>query len=156
MRLTVQTDYALRVLMYVALQHGNRVRMADIAGGFDISHNHLTKVVHKLATLGYLKTVQGRNGGMCLAKPAEEIGVGKVVRDFEPDFNLVECMDPATSRCRIQPVCVLQDELRHAMLAFLERLDQVSLATLLGPHCKLQTLLDLPVRQIRAWQLPTS
>ncbi len=147
MRLNVQTDYALRVLMHVALQNGSLVRMRDIAGDFGISHNHLTKVVHRLATLGYLRTVQGRNGGMCLAKPAEEIAVGQVVRDFEPDFNLVECMNQATSHCRIQKVCVLQDELRDALHDFLERLDRVTLAALVSPRYRLQTLLDLPIRQ---------
>lgn len=144
----MQTDYALRVLMYVVLRDGALVKMGDIASDYGISHNHLTKVVHRLATLGYLRTVQGRHGGMCLAKPAEKIRVGDVVRDFEPDFFLVECLEKTTSHCRIQQVCVLQDVLHDAIEDFMSRLDQVTLATLVRPSRKLQKLLDLPIKRI--------
>lgn len=134
--------------MYVALAHDELVRMGDIANDYGISHNHLTKVVHRLATLGYLRTVQGRNGGMSLARPAEKIRVGDVVRDFEPDFFLVECLEKATSHCRIQSVCVLQDVLHDAIEGFMSRLDRVTLATLVHPRQKLQKLLDLPIKHI--------
>lgn len=134
--------------MYVALRDGELVKMGDIANDYGISHNHLTKVVHRLATLGYLRTVQGRNGGMALAGPAEKIRVGDVVRDFEPDFSLVECLEKATSHCRIQSVCVLQDVLHDAIEDFMSRLDQVTLAALVRPCQKLQKLLDLPIKSI--------
>lgn len=145
MRLNVQTDYALRVLMYVALRDGELVRKGDIAGDYGISNNHLTKVVHRLATLGYLRTVRGRKGGMCLAQPAEKIGVGQVVRDFEPDFILVECLHQATSHCRIQSICVLRGVLNEAIQDFMSRLDKVTLAALTRPRQKLGKLLDLPL-----------
>jgi len=134
--------------MHVSLQGGELVRKSDIARNYGISQNHLTKVVHKLGTLGYLKTVQGRKGGIRLARSAEEIGVGEVVRDFEPDFNLVECHDPETSHCRIQSACLLQDVLLDAMQEFLRRLDQTTLAALVRPRLKLQKLLDLPIKAI--------
>ncbi len=144
MRLTAYTDYALRVLMHVALRDGERVRIVEIAASFGISHNHLTKVVHNLATLGCLITVQGRNGGMRLARPPAEITVGQIVRAFEPDFRLVECFAPETSQCVIQPACVLKGVYQRAVDTFLHELDQVTLADLLRPRSKLTSLLELP------------
>lgn len=143
MRLTVYTDYALRVLMHVALKDGELVRISDIASSFGISRNHLTKVVHNLGVLGYLTTVQGRNGGISLARPAGKITVGQIVREFEPDFRLVECFEPKTSNCRIQPACVLKKALHDAAGAFLSRLDKVTVAELIRPRGRLQTLLKL-------------
>jgi len=144
MRLTTYTDYALRVLMHVALQNGELVRISEIAANFGISHNHLTKVVHNLAVQGYLSTVQGRNGGIRLARTAEEITVGQVVRGFEPDLRLAECFELKTSRCRIQPACLLRGVLGDAVAAFLHQLDQVTLLELVRPRRNLQSLLGLP------------
>lgn len=145
MRLTTYTDYALRVLMHVALQNGELVRVADIASGYRISRNHLTKVVHKLGKLSLLSTVQGRSGGMYLARPADEINVGEVVRAFEPDFRLVECFDAGESDCRIQPACALRGAFGEALERFLQHLDSVSLADLVQPGKELRTLLGFPV-----------
>tara|TARA_R110002096_G_scaffold141880_1_gene296870 strand:- start:2553 stop:3011 length:459 start_codon:yes stop_codon:yes gene_type:complete len=150
MRLTTYTDYALRVLMHVALQQGELVRVDDIATGYRISRNHLTKVVHKLGKLGLLSTVQGRNGGMCLARPADNISVGEVVREFEPDFRLVECFDAQDSNCRIEPACALKAAFGDALQLFLGHLDEVTVADLVQPGKKLAALLALPVRVISA------
>lgn len=145
MRLTKYTDYALRVLMYVALKEGELVRVADIAKSFGISRNHLTKVVHNLGAHGYLSTVQGRNGGIQLACPASKIVVGQIVRNFEPDFAVVECFDSESSHCRIQSVCVLKRSLADAVSAFLRHLDQVTVAELVRPRERLQRRLGLPI-----------
>lgn len=144
MRLTTYTDYALRVLMYVSLKKSELVRIDEVATSFEISRNHVSKIVHNLGAKGYLQTVRGRNGGFQLARDAAGIGVGEVVRDFEPDFNLVECFDSSTSNCRIQPSCVLARELNAAMAAFLNRLDQVTLRDLTQPRWNLQSNLGLP------------
>ena len=144
MRLTTYTDYALRVLMYVALKSGDLVRIDEVAASFGISRNHLSKIVHHLGSRGYVRTVQGRNGGFQLARDAAEITVGQVVRDFEPDFNLVECFDSTRSKCRIQPSCVLAGELDDALSAFLGRLDSVTLRDLVAPRHKLQSSLGIP------------
>lgn len=144
-RLTAFTDYALRVLMQVALREGELVQVSEIAGSFGISRNHLTKVVNHLSAGDFLITQQGRNGGMRLARPADTITVGQVVRDFEPDFRLVECLEPETGDCRIQSVCVLKDVFGDALEQFLGRLDAVSIADLLRPRIQLQSLLKFPV-----------
>lgn len=150
MRLTVYTDYALRVLMQAALKRDELLRVAEIAESFGISRNHLSKVVHQLGVLGYLDTVRGRNGGIRLARAASEITVGQIVREFEPDFALVECFDPGTSSCRIQPRCKLKDTLHDAVAAFFGELDDVTLATLVEPRSGLQTLLHMPAATVAA------
>lgn len=75
MRLTIFTDYSLRVLMYVGAQDDSTVTVEEIAARYGISRNHLTKVVRRLGQLGYLSTARGRGGGMTLAGPAEEINL---------------------------------------------------------------------------------
>jgi Rrf2 family transcriptional regulator, nitric oxide-sensitive transcriptional repressor len=144
-RLTTYTDYALRVLMHAALKDGALVRIDEVAEDFGISRNHLSKVVHNLGAKGYLRTVQGRRGGFQLARTPAEITVGQVVRDFEPDFNLVECFEARVSQCRIQRSCVLAGELAAALQAFLSRLDEVSLSDLVRPRNSLRAQLRMPV-----------
>jgi len=141
MRLTRHTDYALRVLMQVGLSGGDLIRISDIADSFGISRNHLTKIVHQLGTRGYLKTLQGRGGGIRLACAPEEIVIGQVARDFEEDFDLVECFNRERCECRIQPACVLQRTLDGALSAFLAVLDETTLADLLKPRQRLRALL---------------
>ncbi len=145
MRLTTYTDYALRVLMHTGLHEGKLVRIAEIASSFNISRNHLTKVVHQLGARGYLETVQGRHGGIRLARAPAAISVGAVVRDFEEGFALVQCFQAGDPRpCRIESACVLRSALERSLEAFLEHLDAISLADLLKPRRKLQRLLVLP------------
>lgn len=143
MRLTRYTDYALRVLMQVGLSEGRLVRISEIAERFEISRNHLTKVVHQLGIRGYLETVQGRHGGMRLARSPETIVIGDVVRDFEEGFDLVECFNVDQCDCRIQPACVLKGTLDEALDAFLDVLDRTTLADLLVPRRRLRTLLAI-------------
>ena len=143
MRLTTYTDYALRVLMHVALNDGKRVRVEEIATSFGISRNHLTKVVHQLSTSGYLATVQGRNGGMTLARPTDQINVAEVVRDFESDFTLVECFETEESTCPIDRSCVLKEALAEAVEAFMERLSAITLSDLVRPRKPLIRSLEI-------------
>ena len=106
MRLTVLTDYSLRVLMYVGALPRRLVTIQEIVQGYGISENHLMKVVHGLAQHGFIETVRGRGGGFRLARPATEITVGAVIRAVEDDFALVECFW-TDNTCRITPVCRL-------------------------------------------------
>ncbi|MGD8313082.1 MAG: Rrf2 family transcriptional regulator [Gammaproteobacteria bacterium] len=146
MRLTTQTDYALRVLMHAALTGTVLDRIDAVAEDFGISRNHLSKVVHNLSARGYLQTVQGRNGGFRLASSPDEISIGGVIRDFEPDFDLVECFDSATSQCCIQRNCVLAGELDKALGAFLDSLDGVTLTDLVRPRRGLRVELGMVAR----------
>jgi Rrf2 family nitric oxide-sensitive transcriptional repressor len=144
MRLTVYTDYALRVLMYVAVRPEPRPTIGQIAASYGISRNHLMKVVHELGLAGFLETVRGKNGGLRLARPAAEIGLGEVVRRTEPDLALVPCFDPINAACAITPACRLRGALNQARLAFLKVLDDYTLADLVENRDALRQLLREP------------
>jgi len=143
MRLTAFTDYTLRVLMYLgAHQGGSRLAtIGDIASAYDISQNHLMKIVSHLAKQGYVETTRGKGGGMRLARPPARINIGEVVRGAEDDLALVECFQEKGRRCPIVPVCALRDILGRAMGAFFEVLDGQTLADLLEPRAKLARIL---------------
>lgn len=130
MRLTLYTDYSLRVLIYLALKPDKLVTISELADFYRISRNHLVKVVHELGLSGYIHTTRGKHGGMRLAKPAEQIVVGDVVRRTEPDFDLLECLNPNTDQCVITNVCKLKSVLGEARDTFLEELDRYTLADL--------------------------
>lgn len=127
MHITRYTDYSLRVMIYLALTSGERATIRDMAAAYDISRNHLTKVVHQLQLRGYLDTVRGPGGGVTLARPSAEINIGQVVRDMEPDLNLASCFKDG-SLCVITPHCRLKSMLGEALQAFMTVLDQYSLA----------------------------
>ena len=130
MRLTRYTDYALRVLMRLAVEPERLLTIEEIATGYDISKAHLTKVVHRLAQRGYIETVRGRNGGLRLARSASLLRVGRIVVDVEKSMALVECFEPDTDTCPITPACRLQGALHEALGGFLSALDRYTIADL--------------------------
>lgn len=139
MRLTLMTDYALRLLMHVA-QHPDRLcTIAEVARSHGISETHLMKVTHQLGLQGWITTVRGKGGGMRLAKPPHEINLGAVVRGMEPDFHLVECFSDG-SRCTLTGRCRLTGVLYGASQAFLDHLDRHSLADVLPTSDTMQTI----------------
>jgi Rrf2 family nitric oxide-sensitive transcriptional repressor len=147
MRLTVYTDYTLRVLMYLALRYpsGELATIEQIATAYGISRNHLTKIVHQMGLHGLIATVRGRAGGMRLARPPAEISVGEVVRLAEEDFNLVLChAEGAESSCAVFPVCNLKRGLRRALDAFMRELDAMTLQDAVGAPDAAASLLGLP------------
>jgi len=133
MRLTLHTDYALRTLIYLGLRRERRVSIREIAEAYRISENHLIKVVHNLGRGGFVETARGRGGGLRLARPPEEIGIGEVVRFTEEDMALVACFQaPGESGgCALLNICRLQSLLGEALGAFLAVLDKRTLADLL-------------------------
>jgi Rrf2 family nitric oxide-sensitive transcriptional repressor len=133
MRLTIFSDYAFRVLIYLGAAPQGLATIADIASAYGISENHLMKVVHRLGRLGYVETVRGKGGGMRLARPAAQINVGAVLRATEDGFDVVECMRGSGSDCRIQRACALKGALGEATDAFLRVLDRYTLADLSRP-----------------------
>ncbi len=130
MQLTLFTDYCFRVLIYLARQPGRRVTVTELSDYYGISRHHLVKVVHWLGRQGYVATSRGKQGGLCLARAAQDINIGQVARATESGFDLVECFDLATNTCRILPYCGLAGVLKGAMLAFLAELDRYTLADL--------------------------
>lgn len=143
MRLTVYTDYALRLLMYLALREDGLATISEVAASYRISRNHLMKVAYDLGAAGYIKTVRGRGGGLKLAKPGASIRLGDVVRCTEPDMAVVSCFEPAAVPCAIVRCCVLRGALEQARDAFLNVLDGYTLADLVRPRSRLRTMLSL-------------
>lgn len=126
MRLTQFTDYALRLLMVLASEPNRRVTIQQVSELHGISRNHLMKVANRLARAGILSPSRGRNGGLTLARPPEEVRVGDVIKASEPDFALVGCM--AGEFCAIAPGCRLTSVLDGALAAFLASANLYSLA----------------------------
>ena len=118
MRLSLFTDYSLRVLMFAALREGVAFSLSEVAAAYGISRHHLVKVVNQLAKLGYVETKRGRNGGIALGMKAEDIRIGMVVRRTENSTFVVECFDPKTNTCPLNGVCRLKGVLGEAALAF--------------------------------------
>jgi len=128
MKLTAFTDYSLRVLIYLAAEPSRRATIAEIAKSFGVSENHLTKVVHLLGRQGWIETVRGKGGGMQLAKPPAEIGIGNVIRDTEGAAMPAECFAVDGGQCVISRSCGLKGALAHAVRAFYAVLDEYTLA----------------------------
>jgi len=143
MRLTLYSDYALRVLMYLAVRESRLATIDEIARSYSISKNHLMKVVHQLGVAGYVETVRGRGGGLRLAKPVEAIGLGAVVRYTEPDMAIASCFKPVDAPCAIHQCCVLRRALERARDAFLEVLEGYTLSDLVRPRARLAGMLGI-------------
>lgn len=136
MQLTRYTDYALRIMLHVGAQDEDELSsIAQIADVYRISKNHLMKVVQHLAQGGFLQTVRGRNGGLRLARPAESITIGQIVRHTEQGFDLVDC-----STCLVAPACTIPRILGEATQAFLGVLDRYTVDDILSRKVDLRRL----------------
>lgn len=141
MQLTRYTDYSLRVLIYLAINTDRKVTIKEISSIFKISKNHLVKVVHKLAGLGYITSVPGAKGGLNLAKAPNKINLSNVVKDMEPSFYIAECYNP-NGVCVISPVCELQNILGNALGAFMKTLNSHTLADVIKKPSSYRNLLS--------------
>lgn len=141
MKLTRHTDYALRILMYAALQpEGQLLSIREVTDTYSLSRNHVMKIVQKLGHEGYLTTVRGKGGGFTLAKPARAINLGELVRCMETTMKVVECDQPL---CRLSPGCELKRVFAEAVTAFMAVLNRYSLADLVGHRSELMRLLAI-------------
>lgn len=128
MRLTNYSNYALRSLQLAALKAPNRIRVDDVVQVHGLARPHIVKIVHELGRAGYLETIRGRGGGFLLARPAEEIIIGEVVRLTEGPLDLVECFNPETNTCPLIGICKLSKAMQKATKAFMDVLDGLTLA----------------------------
>lgn len=127
MRLTRFSDYAVRVMLYLAAHPDRLCAIGEIAKAYDISQNHLMKVVSDLAASGYIEALRGRNGGLRLARPAPEINIGRLIRHTEGEIDLVGCDD-----CKLHGACRLPGPLDDALGAFFAVLERYTLADIMG------------------------
>ena len=146
MRLTVYTDYALRVMMYLAVHHGDgeKVTIERMARAYGISRSHLMKVVNEFSQHGLIEATRGRTGGLRLARDPAAISIGEIVRLAEEDFALVECHGPAAaSTCVIVRSCQLKHGLRRAVEAFFAELDAMTLSETMIPSSSMVKVVDV-------------
>jgi len=130
------------MLLYLGLHENRNVSLVEIADAYSISRNHLVKIANHLSQLGIITTIRGKGGGIILAKPQEEIVIGKVVRSTEGHIPLVECFSPETNSCCINNSCTLKGVLKKAEQAFYQELDKYSLKDLLRSKKKLASVLS--------------
>lgn len=128
MQLTQYTDFSLRLLIFLSLQDKSTlVTIDDAARHFHILKNHLTKVVSQLSQQGYIKTVRGKNGGICLALSPEEINISDIIKEMEKNIEVVNCQRPV---CPLHGNCELKGILNEAQEAFFSVLAKYTLADL--------------------------
>lgn len=139
MHITRYTDYSLRVLIYLAVRQERLVTIQEIAESYDISRNHLMKVVHQLNRKGYIETVRGKSGGMRMHRHPNTINLGVLVRETEQDLSIVECHSSG-GQCVISPVCGLKNVFAEALDAFLGVLDNYTLDDILPDRHKPQLM----------------
>ena len=147
MHLTKFSDYSLRVLIYLALHTDRPVSVGEISRAYRVSSHIVVKVVQSLIADGLVASVRGRHGGLRLKQPPDQINVGALVRRYEPTWDLVECFDPPTNTCPIAPACGLKGALHRAQRAFLDVLEEHTLADFLPRSAALTRLLRVSLEQ---------
>lgn len=131
MRLTSFTDYSVRVLIYAAKKDGELASIREVSEAYEISSNHLMKVVHLLGKGGFLHTVRGKNGGFRLGKEPKDINIGAVIRYTEDDLTIVDCMSSNEDSCSLKDECRFGDVMGEALQAFLTTVDKYTLEDLI-------------------------
>lgn len=143
MRLTKQTNYAIRILMYCATNHDELSRIQDIAKAYRVSETFLFKILQKLVTAGFIMTTRGRSGGIRLAKPAREISLLGVVELMEIGFHMAECFEEEFEDCPLIGSCALNSALSEALNAFLNVLATHTIQSLVANRGTLVQLLGM-------------
>ena len=156
MKLTSYTNFAMRSLQLAALKAPDLIRVDDVVRVHGLARPHVVKIVHELGQAGYIATQRGRGGGFRLAKPAEQIIVGDVVRLTEGPLDLVECFNPQSNTCPLIGICKLSRALHEATRAFMAVLDDLTLADiasnrsdLLARIAPLEDGIVAPVRNVK-------
>jgi Rrf2 family nitric oxide-sensitive transcriptional repressor len=142
-QLTSHTDFGFRTLIALACVAPEKLTAAEISEAYDISLNHLLKVVQKLSALGFVVTTRGQSGGIRLACDPSTLSLGAVVRGMEPELGVVACLRPGDVPCAITPACDLKSILNEATHSFLAILDRHTLADVARSKTRLAGLLKL-------------
>lgn len=150
MRLTKQTNYAVRMLMYCAANDGNLSRIPEIAKAYGVSELFLFKILQPLHKAGIVETVRGRNGGVRLGRPAEKISLFDVVKVTEDNFSMAECFESDVAECPLVDSCGLNSALRKALNAFFEVLAGYSIDDLVKARPQINFLLGLELTDPRS------
>lgn len=143
MRLTRQTNYAMRILMYCAANEGRLSRIPEIASAYTVSELFLFKILQPLVEAGLIETVRGRNGGVKLGRAADTISLFDVVRVTEENFAMAECFENDAAECPLIDSCALNSALREALNAFFTVLARHSIADLVAQKTDMRGLLGI-------------
>lgn len=130
MQLTTFTDYSLRSLLYLAASSPNTATVKEISDYYQISQNHLIKVIHRLSQLKYIETTRGRKGGLKINEEVYNFYLGDLIINFEPNMTMVECFNPETNQCKLTEFCQLKHYLKEAHQSFIETLNKYTFADL--------------------------
>lgn len=145
MRLSLQSDFALRLLMQLAVNPERLCTISDVANTFRISRNHLVKVAHLLVREGFVESVRGRSGGLRLSQPPSTVTVAEVLRITENELAVLDCLQECDAKsCPIDACCLLKGALAKATAAFLEVLDGYTIEDTVKGNRDLTNLLALP------------
>lgn len=143
MKLSLFSDYSLRILMFAALREESKFSVDEVANSYGLSRHHTAKAVNFLTQNGYLAAQRGRNGGVRLGRSPKEIVIGQIVRQTERGGPLIECFAPATNTCPLIKACLLKGALARAWNAFFDTLDEYTLADLVHKPGPLRRALEL-------------
>lgn len=145
MRLTRQTNYAIRILMYLATNPGRLSKLGEVARSYAAPEPFMFKILQPLVSSGMVETVRGRNGGIRLGRPATAINLREVVELMEESFAMAECFDGGVTDCPLVFQCELNAALRQALDAFLSTLARFSIADLVENRPFLSQTLGIPM-----------
>lgn len=154
MQLTFYTDYGLRTLMYLAARHnGELSTITEISEVFQIPRNHLVKIVHRMGKEGWIKTIRGKGGGICISDDALNLKLGDIVAQLEKSTTLIDCNDPP---CPMNRGCALSAALQQAYRAFLAALNEYSLQQVVSQSKPMLDLIQPTIQRIPTQTLPQS
>lgn len=144
MRLTKQTNYAIRMMMYCgAREPGALSRVQEIAKAYGVSELFLFKILQPLVEARLMETVRGRKGGVRLARPAGDITLYEIVRVTEENFAMAECFENDTAECPLIDSCSLNAALYKALNAFFAVLQQYTIEDLVQDRPHMRALLGM-------------
>ncbi|MBC2771827.1 iron-responsive transcriptional regulator RirA [Rhizobium sp. AQ_MP] len=150
MRLTKQTNYAVRMLMYCAANTDQLSRIPEIAKAYGVSELFLFKILQPLNKAGLVETVRGRNGGVRLGRAADKITLFDVVKVTEDSFAMAECFeDDGDVECPLIDSCGLNSALRKALNAFFDVLSEYTIDDLVKARPQINFLLGIDDLQPR-------
>lgn len=144
MRLTKQTNYAIRMLMYCAANEGHLSRIPEIAKAYGVSELFLFKILQPLSKAGIVDTVRGRNGGVRLGRPAKDITLFDVVKVTEDSFAMAECFENGVADCPLVDSCGLNSVLSKALKAFFDVLADYTIEDIVKARPQINFLLGIP------------
>lgn len=123
--------------MYLKLHEDGFATATEISDYFQLSQNHIVKVISNLGKLGLIETIRGKGGGVRIRSSADQEKLGHLVRSLEPERDLVQCVNKEGQHCAVAHACKLTKILDDAIASFYGHLDQFTLEDILNKDSEL-------------------